>query len=183
MDIRGATHQRREETSTCGLLLITRQSMLRRFRFPIIRPKHVRGCTRVKSLRVLVQGRNWSRTKADSLSSFFQKKCKILGERRVCTSSYHAASNGMVKRIHRSLQSRLSHYLNTNHKNWDEVVPYYLRSHRATPQHTTGYSPFYLLHGRKKFLPSTDNLKARLPKDHTDEDQRLENTKSNLRPP
>jgi hypothetical protein len=31
------------------------------------------------------------------------------------------------------------------------------------------------------FLPSTDNLKARLPKDHTDEDLRLENVKSNMR--
>jgi len=30
-------------------------------------------------------------------------------------------------------------------------------------------------------LPSTDNLKARLPKDNTDEDQRLENVKLNLR--
>jgi len=30
-------------------------------------------------------------------------------------------------------------------------------------------------------LPSTENLKARLPKDNTDEDQRLENLKSSLR--
>jgi hypothetical protein len=30
-------------------------------------------------------------------------------------------------------------------------------------------------------MPITDNLMARLPKDNTDEDQRLENLKSNLR--
>jgi hypothetical protein len=30
-------------------------------------------------------------------------------------------------------------------------------------------------------LPSSDNLKTRLPKKHTDEDQRLEDLKSNLR--
>jgi len=30
-------------------------------------------------------------------------------------------------------------------------------------------------------LPSTDNLNARLPKDNTDDHQRLENLKSNLR--
>jgi len=30
-------------------------------------------------------------------------------------------------------------------------------------------------------LPSNDNLKARLPKDNTDADQRLENLKYNLR--
>jgi hypothetical protein len=38
-----------------------------------------------------------------------------------------------------------------------------------------------LLHGRETVLPNTDNLKARLPKDNTDDDQRLENLKTNLR--
>jgi hypothetical protein len=113
--------------------------------------------------------------------SSFQKTCKILGVRRVRTSSYHAASDGMVERLHRSLHSGISHYVNQNHKNWDEVVPYYLMSHRKTTHTTTGYRPFYLLHGKEMVLPSTGNLKARLPKDHTDEDQRLETLKSNLR--
>jgi len=99
----------------------------------------------------------------------------------VRTSSYHASSNGMVERLHRSLHSGLSHYVNANHKHWEEFVSFYLMSHRATPHKTTGYSPFYLLHGREMLLPSTDNLKARLPKDNTDEDQRLENLKWNLR--
>jgi hypothetical protein len=49
------------------------------------------------------------------------------------------------------------------------------------PSHSHGLSPFYLLHGREMVLPSTDNLKARLPKDDTDEDRRLENLKSNLK--
>ena len=66
-------------------------------------------------------------------------------------------------------------------KNWDEVVSFYLISHRATPHTTTGYSLFYLLHGREMVLPSTENLKAHLPKDNTDVDQGLENLKSNLR--
>jgi len=45
------------------------------------------------------------------------------------------------------------------------------------PSHSHGLSPFHLLHGREMVLPSTDNLKARLPKDNTDEDLRLENVK------
>ena len=99
----------------------------------------------------------------------------------MCTSSYHASSNGMVESLHRSLHSGLSNYVKARRKNWEDVVSFCLMSHRATPHTTTGYSPFYLLHGREMILPSTENLKARLPKDNTDVDQRLENLKSNLR--
>jgi len=154
--------------------------MLKHFQSPITRPKHVRGYTLAKSSRAMVQG---STLITDQGREFviFLPTCKLLGVRRVRTSSYHASSNGVVERLHRSLHSGLSHYVNANHKNWDEVVPYYLMSHRATPHTTTSYSPFYSLHGREMVLPSTENLKARLPKDNTDEDQRLENMKSNLR--
>jgi len=142
-------------------------------------------CARVYSSQIVTRHGSGSTLITDQgrefMSSFFQRTCKILGVRRVRTSSYHASSNGVVERLHRSLHSGLSHYVNANHKNWDEVVPYYLMSHRATPHTTTGYSPFYLLHGREMVLPSTENLKARLPKDNTDEDQRLENLKSSLR--
>jgi len=134
-------------------------------------------CARVCSSQIVTRhgsGSPWSRTKAENLSYFFQRTCKILGVRRVRTSSYHASSNGMLERLHRSLHSDLSHYVNANHKNWDEFVPFYLMSYRATPHTTTGYSPIYLFIGRKMVLSSNDNLKARLPKDNTDDDQCLE---------
>jgi len=46
----------------------------------------------------------------------FKRTCKILGVRRVRTSSYHVSSNGMVERLHRSLHSGLTYYVNANHK-------------------------------------------------------------------
>ena len=38
-------------------------------------------------------------------------------------------------------------------------------SYRATPHTKTGLSLYYLLHGRETALPSSDNLKAKLPKE------------------
>jgi len=38
-------------------------------------------------------------------------------------------------------------------------------SYRATPNTTTDFSPYYLLHGREMALPNSDNLKAKLPKE------------------
>jgi len=150
--------------------------------FPI--PDHTaETCARVYSSQIVTRHGSGSTLITDQgrgfMSSFFQRTCKILGVRRVRASSYHK-SNEVVKRLHRFFHSGLSHYVNANHKNWDKV-PYFLMSHRATPHTTTGYSPFYLLRGTEMVLPSTENLKARLPKDNTDKDQRLENMKSNLR--
>jgi len=149
-------------------------------------PDHTaEACARVYSSQIVTRHGSGSTLSTDQgrefMSSFFQRTCKILGVRRMRTSSYDTSSNGMVEGLHRFLYSGLSHYVNANHKNWDEFLSLYLMSRRATPHTTTGYSPFYLLHERDMVLPSTDNLKARLPKDNTDEDQRLENLKSNLR--
>jgi len=56
-------------------------------------------------------------------------------------------------------------------------------AYRATPQSTTGYSPFYLLHGREMVLPNEGDLKAKISHDIQDVDQvkRLENLKSSLK--
>jgi hypothetical protein len=54
-------------------------------------------------------------------------------------------------------------------------------AYRATPNTTTGYSPFYLLHGREMNLPSSDNLDAKIAMDNPDHQQRLESLKESLR--
>jgi len=56
-------------------------------------------------------------------------------------------------------------------------------AYRATPHSTTGYSSFYLLHGREMILPNEGDLKAKISHDIQDVDQvkRLENLKSSLK--
>jgi hypothetical protein len=54
--------------------------------------------------------------------------------------------------------------------------------YRATPHGSTGFSPYYLLHGREIVLPNTEDVRAKLsPKVRgTDYEGKLENLKSSL---
>ena len=115
------------------------------------------------------------------MSSFFQETCRVLGIRRTRTTSYHPASNGVIERWHRDLHTGMSHYINASNTNWDTLIPFFLMAHRATPHTVTGYSPFYLLHGREMQLPSNDSLRARCTRRPTSQDRRIENLKASLR--
>ena len=56
--------------------------------------------------------------------NFLQETCKILGIRRVRTSSYHPESNGMIERWHRFLHAGLSQDIISTGTNWDTLVPF-----------------------------------------------------------
>jgi transposase InsO family protein len=115
------------------------------------------------------------------MSSFFSETCKVLGIQRIHTSSFHPESNGMAERWHRTLHTGLSHLVNSTHTDWDIQLPFFLMAYRGTPHTTTGYSPFYLLHGREMSLPGNDNLKAKVATKARDIDQRIESLKATLR--
>jgi len=105
----------------------------------------------------------------------------MLGIRRTRTASWHPASNGAIERWHRTLHTGISHYIISANTNWDTLVPFFLLAYRATPNTVTGFSPFYLLHGRELQLSVNDNLKARCHKENSSQDHRLEHLKVSLR--
>jgi len=115
------------------------------------------------------------------MSTFFQEACKILGIHKVNTTSYHPSSNGTIERLHRTLHTGLSHFVNSANNNWDVLVPFFLMAYTATPNITTKYSPFYLLHGREMPLPTNENLNAKDSQENPSHSQRLENLKASIR--
>jgi len=115
-------------------------------------------CARIYATQIVTRHGSGSKLVTDQgaafMSAFFSETCKVLGIQRSRTSSYHPASNGTLERWHRELHDGMSHYVNSSHSNWDLVLPFFLMTYRATPHSTTGYSPFFLLHGREMVLTS-----------------------------
>lgn len=64
------------------------------------------------------------------------------------TTPYHPQSNGLVERTNRTLTTMLAMYVDSDHKNWDEILPFITFAYNTAQHETTGYSPFYLLYAR-----------------------------------
>jgi CO dehydrogenase/acetyl-CoA synthase alpha subunit len=78
------------------------------------------------------------------MSTFFQETCKILGTRKVNTTSYHPSSNGIIERLHKTLHTGLSYFVNSGH-NLDVLVPFFVMAYGGTPNTllNTAHSIFY----------------------------------------
>ncbi|XP_046399957.1 uncharacterized protein LOC124166472 [Ischnura elegans] len=93
---------------------------------------------------------------ANFTSALMREVCRILGIRKLQTTAYHPACNGLVERSHRTLMDVLSHFVSENQRDWDEWLPFAMLAYRSSPHTSTGETPFYLLHGRDIELPFED---------------------------
>ncbi|UYV73827.1 hypothetical protein LAZ67_11001042, partial [Cordylochernes scorpioides] len=99
------------------------------------------------------------------------KMCKV---KHCFTTSYHPQTNGLTERLNRTLINMISMYVNTDQKNWDEILPFVTHSYNTTIQETTGYSPFFLLFGREPMsLLDDDNIP--IDNNMNDYDEYIEN--------
>ena len=87
------------------------------------------------------------------LSLLVAEVCKLYSIKKLNTSSYHPATDGLVERMNSTLCQTLSMFVSKNHKDWDVFVPAALFAFRTSPSESTGESPFYLLYGREPRLP------------------------------
>ncbi|UYV65958.1 K02A2.6-like [Cordylochernes scorpioides] len=95
------------------------------------------------------------------------KMCKI---KHCFTRSYHPQTNGLTERLNGTLINMLSMYVNTDQKNWDEILPFITHAYNTTIQETTGYSPFFLMFEREPTSLLDDrNISVDIDKDDYDE--------------
>jgi len=115
-------------------------------------------------------------------SVFFRLTCNILGVKQLYTSALHPQSNGSNESWQKALNQGLNYYVNASGTKLGYPDPLYVIAYRATPHVSTGYRPYFLLHGTEMVLPTTQDIRAKLfPKvKGTNYEGKLENLKSSL---
>ena len=93
------------------------------------------------------QGRQF---RAELTEYIFQR----LGTKHIMTTSYHPQCNGLVEKFNQTLEKSLSMYTKKSQENWCAFVQPIVYSYNGSINATTGYSPYYLVHGTSAVFPA-----------------------------
>jgi len=80
------------------------------------------------------------------------KVCRLFGIEKLQTTPYKPSTD-QVERFRRTMNSVLAKTVAENQRDWDVRLPYVTAAFRATRHDTTGYSPNFLVLGRKTRAP------------------------------
>ena len=78
--------------------------------------------------------------------------CELYRVQKLRTSPYHAQTNGQVERMNQTIICMIGK-LEDRKACWSEHLPELLMAYNATRSAVTGYSPYYLLFGRRPRIP------------------------------
>ena len=79
--------------------------------------------------------------------------CELYGVQKLRTSPYHAQTNGQVERMNQMIIRMIGKLEEDRKACWSEHLPELLLAYNATCSTVTGYSPYYLLFGRRPRIP------------------------------
>jgi cleavage and polyadenylation specificity factor subunit 1 len=87
------------------------------------------------------------------LSETFKSVCKLLGIKRIHSTSFRLQTNVWNERSHKGLIEYLRSYVDADLSNWDQWLKFATFVHNKTPHSATSYMPFQLLFGRLPNIP------------------------------
>ncbi|KAI8510371.1 hypothetical protein Bbelb_112870 [Branchiostoma belcheri] len=92
------------------------------------------------------QGKNFD-------SNLIKHLCTYLKITKTRTTPYHPQSDGLVERFNRTMGNILRAYVAAHQRDWDIHLPAVRFAYNTSCHATTGFSPFFLMHGREARLP------------------------------
>ena len=85
-------------------------------------------------------------------SEVVQHLCKLLGVNKSHTTPYHAMGNGSCEKMNHSVINMLGTLPQTQKQRWHKYIDALLMAYNATPHESTGFSPYFLMFGRRPKL-------------------------------
>ena len=79
--------------------------------------------------------------------------CELYGVQKLRTLPYHAQTNGQVERMNQTIIRMIGKLEQDRKAHWSEHLPEMLAAYKGTRSAVTGYSPYFLLFGRKSRMP------------------------------
>ena len=79
--------------------------------------------------------------------------CELYGVQKLRTLPYHAQTNGQVECMNQMIICMIGKLEEDKKACWSEHLPELLLAYNATRSTVTGYSPYYLLFGRRPRIP------------------------------
>ena len=79
--------------------------------------------------------------------------CDLYGVQKLRTSPCHAQTNGQVEQMNQTIICMIGKLEDDRKACWSEHLPELLLAYNATCSAVTGYSPYYLLFGRRPRIP------------------------------
>ena len=79
--------------------------------------------------------------------------CSLLGIEKIRTTPYHPQTNGSAERVHQTLQHMIGKLDPEKRKKWPYHIGSILIAYNATRSMVTGFSPYFLMFGRRPRLP------------------------------
>ena len=90
---------------------------------------------------------------ANFTSALVEELCLAFGIQKCRTTADHAQCNGQVERFHQTLFRMIRKLAADKKAQWEQHLPELLQAYNSTRSAVMGYSPHYLMFGRRPRLP------------------------------
>lgn len=90
---------------------------------------------------------------ANFTSVLVEELCSTFGIQRCRTTAYHPQCNGQVERFHQTLFCMIRKLTTDKKVHWEQHLLELTQAYNSTRSAVTGYSPHYLMFGRRPCLP------------------------------
>ena len=79
--------------------------------------------------------------------------CSLFGVEKIRTTPYHPQTNRLAERVHQTLQRMIGKLDPEKRRKWPAHIGSIIIAYNSTRSLVTGYSPYYLMFGRRPRLP------------------------------